>query len=313
MRAALETFSQLAEGVVNKFAQTLEAKAPPATIYHYTNDLGLRGIIETGNLWFSDIFNQNDPSELRHGLLPAIEIMRIEADRVAVPEAKTFSKNLSGMLRGGIEKTAHYFVCCFSTAEDDLGQWRAYADNGRGYALGFDAQLLEQAFVAGPPKPGRMTFPITYGEDQLRAMYQKIIAEVLPLISLPRSYAGLSSDGLNSYMSELSTILSLPIVRAALFFKHGAYSNEAEYRFFELFQRGPTVPDLRYRSRPYSLIRYREYDWRAVAPNALKHIRIGPSADKRLAFEFAETCLREFHPVIGSIRIDQSTIPYRVM
>ena len=49
------------------------------------------------------------------------------------------------MLRGGIEQVAHFFVCCFSKAEEDLGQWRAYADNGRGYSIGFDAHMLEQA------------------------------------------------------------------------------------------------------------------------------------------------------------------------
>jgi hypothetical protein len=33
-------------------------------------------------------------------------------------------------------------------------------------------------------------------------------------------------------MTELSVSLSIPILRAALFFKHKAYGHEEEYRFF---------------------------------------------------------------------------------
>jgi hypothetical protein len=47
-------------------------------IYHYTNSAGLKGILESGNLWFSDIFGLNDPSELRHGLGCAIDILKAQ-------------------------------------------------------------------------------------------------------------------------------------------------------------------------------------------------------------------------------------------
>ena len=37
------------------------------------------------------------------------------------------------------EAASHFFICCFSGDSDDLGQWRAYDDNGQGFALAFDA------------------------------------------------------------------------------------------------------------------------------------------------------------------------------
>jgi hypothetical protein len=46
----------------------------------------------------------------------------------------------------GIENIANFFVCSFSKDGNDLSQWRSYADDGRGYVLGFDTQALEQAF-----------------------------------------------------------------------------------------------------------------------------------------------------------------------
>jgi hypothetical protein len=71
------------------------------------------------------------------------------------------------LIDGGIEAAAHFFVSCFSAAGDDLGQWRAFADNGRGFALGFDAELLADAFVAasGLPTSSNQTFHVKYSDS----------------------------------------------------------------------------------------------------------------------------------------------------
>jgi Protein of unknown function (DUF2971) len=236
MQQSIAQFYTHAEGIVNSFAGQLENEPIPDIIY--TDGTGLRGILQGGTLWFTDIFNLNDPTELRHGLNPAVELVQ-EAARTGAPEMRLFADDLVRMLKGGIERIAHYFVCCFSKCGDDLGQWRAYADNGRGFAIGFDGPALEKAFATdrGTPIPGRMTFPVTYEDDQLRQMYRQVISEVAPLVSAPRG-RGLADELIAEYMSELSINISVPIVRAALFFKHKAYRNEEEYRFFELHQAG---------------------------------------------------------------------------
>lgn len=41
-----------------------------------------------------------------------------------------------------IQGHIHPFIACFSREPDLLGQWRAYADDARGYAIGFDAGAL---------------------------------------------------------------------------------------------------------------------------------------------------------------------------
>ena len=214
------------------------------------------------------------------------------------------------MLQGRVEEIAHYFVCRFSRAADDLGQWRAYADNGRGFAIGFDGRMLEEGFTkgAGAATSGRMSFPLTYGNDPLRQMYQQIIDKSIPFVSAVRG-RDLSDDAITKYLEQLSINVSVTIVRAALFFKHQAYSNEEEHRFLEIHQAGP-VSDLKFRGRPYSLIRYREFDWRSVSPEALKRIVIGPAADESVAFQFVTDCLRVFH-IPSGVTTMVSEIPYR--
>jgi len=102
----------------------------------------LRGILEGGQLWLTDVFKLNDPSELRHGFSLAGGVLN---NKVADshPAAKQFAKNFAALVQqGAIERSGHLFLCSFSASGDDLGQWRAYADDGRGYALAFDAKML---------------------------------------------------------------------------------------------------------------------------------------------------------------------------
>jgi hypothetical protein len=123
------------------FVTAVEATPAPPMLYHYTNDAGLKGIIENGTLWFTDIFGLNDPSELRHGFRIAIDILKSRTS-AARPEISTFASLLERFdVDRGIEQAGHFFICSFSADGDDLGQWRAYADNGRGYALAFDTAL----------------------------------------------------------------------------------------------------------------------------------------------------------------------------
>src|SRR5208282_4143874 len=37
-------------------------------LYHYTNGQGLKGMLESGRVWFTDYRRLNDPSELTHGI-----------------------------------------------------------------------------------------------------------------------------------------------------------------------------------------------------------------------------------------------------
>jgi hypothetical protein len=146
MQDALDRFTSDAEKIINSFLQSLQSlpQARPPIIYHYTHDVGLRGILESGRLWLTDIFNLNDPSELRHGLSPAINIMNKRAANGS-PVSQIFAK----AFEQGFEESGKVFVCSFSSRGNELGQWRAYADNGRGYVLAFDTKALEATFTGG--------------------------------------------------------------------------------------------------------------------------------------------------------------------
>ncbi len=136
MHAAIEACYERCEARVDEYAKRLVTKSPPETIYHYTNLDGLQGVLKSGKLWLTDIFGQNDTSELRYGVRHACDCLDVEAPRIH-PVGTMLARQFRDLCETGLPSVARYFVGCFSLAKNDLDQWRKYADNARGFSLGF--------------------------------------------------------------------------------------------------------------------------------------------------------------------------------
>lgn len=120
MQDALELFGCEAEQIIASFVRTLESQKPAPIIYHYTDDVGLRGILETGQLWLTNVFNLNDPSELSHGLSHAVKILNSKAAKGPL-ESKLFAEDLAAFIeQRGIQKSGHYFLCSFSSCGAEM-------------------------------------------------------------------------------------------------------------------------------------------------------------------------------------------------
>lgn len=309
IRAEMTRVRAAGEAILDEFVNTLNAQPVPQELYHYTDWAGLRGILEAGVLRFGDIFYLNDPSELRHGVESAMVILdEMSASATEQPELADFAKVFRRTLSSGIEVIAHYFVSCFSRKGNDLGQWRAYADNGQGYAIGFDGPALVNAFSENVGQNAH-TFPITYSDTDLLKMHRRLIELFVPLVSLPRGRE-LNEIAIRRYLTELQMELALSVLQASILFKHEAYELEAEYRLLQIHRAGH-VPDVKFREKPYTLARYREFNWKAATPDALQSIVIGPAADANSAERFAKDCLQAFHPTSRVKDITFSKIPYK--
>ena len=109
------------------------------TIYHYTNLNNFISIVENQTLYSTNISFLNDKREYKHGvdlLLSRIDILKNGG----------FSPDILDMLVTHIDliyKSERY-VTCFSKNGDLLSQWRAYANNGKGIAIGFESMMIEK-------------------------------------------------------------------------------------------------------------------------------------------------------------------------
>jgi len=291
MPNSIEQFCSDADRIIGSnspFVKSLTSQKPPDRIYHYTNDVGLKGVLESGKLWLTEISSLNDPSELNHGFGVAVEeLNKAVANEPA--ESQKFAHDLELIaVKNTIHRSADFFICSFSLCGDDLGKWRAYADNGRGFALGFDAAALETGTALD-------SFPLTYDDVRLAEIDREIISKMIHLTKLPKC------------KDDLSIAFMTYVTNAAIFFKHPAYKSEVEYRFLEAFS-ASAQPSTNSRVRRNKLVRYREIDWRNASPSALREIVIGPVGQEN-ARRFAEECLHLWNPNMN-VTINSSTIPY---
>lgn len=116
-------------------------------LYHYCSSSAFRSIIESGTLRFSDINMLNDVLEARWGYQIFIEAVNVllesvtndpSLDGLDVP----FFDEVDGIF-SQIQLHMHPFISCFSKEADQLSQWRAYADDGRGFSVGLKASILK--------------------------------------------------------------------------------------------------------------------------------------------------------------------------
>lgn len=103
--------------------------------YHYTTIAGCHSIIESGKVWFSDHRFLNDKYELNHGLSALLNHLE-KTKKMSFKEAFIFH-----LLH------THHCVLSLSKYPKILSQWRAYAADGTGVAIGFSEQFLNFADI----------------------------------------------------------------------------------------------------------------------------------------------------------------------
>jgi hypothetical protein len=141
----------------------------PLRIYHYTNIVGFKGIVETGVLHGTHVGFTNDFQEYKHAANLALQ----HAEHLR-PTAKGDATALLDAVCANLRETSlfgmhPYGIACFSEHPDKLSQWRAYGRGEGGIAIGFDTVAL----VAQANRQSTTFGPVIYTETAK----QKIVAE----------------------------------------------------------------------------------------------------------------------------------------
>jgi hypothetical protein len=193
----------------------LFAPQPEQRLYHYCSGESFRAILETGKLRFSDINMLNDSTEHRWGYSVFEEAATRLIKRIGVPDSVpqmeiSFFDAVDEVLSKG-QLIAHPFVSCLSLESNSLDQWRKYADDGHGYAIGFRAASLQRLPIS--------LLEVSYDpENQVKEMMTALVAlhSRCPTLELPLSGAAFEDAALiSAYMVAL---------------KHSSFSSEREVR-----------------------------------------------------------------------------------
>ncbi|PTO66043.1 DUF2971 domain-containing protein [Vibrio splendidus] len=100
------------------------------TLFHYSNIGAVHSILTSGSMWATDYRYLNDTKELSNAIEALISYCNEDWK-----EALTWGLNYHSRVRS-------HFVISFSKSHKVLSQWRAYASDGHGAAIGFRSSCL---------------------------------------------------------------------------------------------------------------------------------------------------------------------------
>ena len=116
---------------------------------------------------------------------------------------------------------------------------------------------------------------------------------------------------MEAYVRQIGAQLLSAILHASIYFKHQAFGAECEYRFLQIYAVDETISDLGIRGIAGQERRYKAFDWKQSAPEALKSILIGPRANYPVAKKHVEELLAAAGLLASNVSITQCKIPYR--
>lgn len=204
----------------------------PDILYHYCSVSTFYNIMKNQSIWLSDISKSNDSQELNWATEQFKEFYRYtwlryvrevtKKKSLTEEESQKFDRIktiLDAYLCDDIYK---YWVFCLSEKADDLGQWRGYADDGHGLAIGFDTEPFAAIDVEFADVNDSFDFcfrKIGYGEAALFEYFDmmteqmEISAEIEP----------------DAAISRILTSAKL-MIDSASWFKNSGFKSEKEWR-----------------------------------------------------------------------------------
>ncbi len=149
------------------------------TIYHYCSTDTFMNIIKKKQLWLTDISKMDDSAE---------ENWAFSLIKSVYEDNKNTSEIYPQDCFEGVAKSltacSRKFISCFSEEADILSQWRAYADDGAGFSMGFSVEKLKITkniinFDDHPSDPTKIyLLKVLYEQDKQKEFISRCIKRV---------------------------------------------------------------------------------------------------------------------------------------
>lgn len=278
-------------------------------VYHYCSLDSFNSILKHRSLRLTNILKSNDSMEISW------------ICRYYEAEFKKAYKNTSDLFkacisperfRGYVKLFAdeffdenyadfRYYVTCFSYQNDLLSQWRGYADDGRGAAIGFDLDVLKEITTVSPEisKPSIVSLhKISYSEAEQREVVHQIvkelIAEIEEMLQKKREYSENAKNSQDCKIELLDNVMScferkfMELFQESVYMKNPFFREESEIRLCEFspkqflmgrevkLSQGACLHNYSYYVRENQLISYVDFDFSDCFEKLIREVVIGP-------------------------------------
>jgi hypothetical protein len=267
---------------------------PPSNLWHYTNQNGLVGILESAQLWATGVRFLNDDQEFTYAKGLALE----ELDARMQAETGKLHQYIKVVLAtlDTVDADPSVGAFAFSEVEDDLGQWRGYGTGGGAYALVFDGPELKTRFPVIP------LVRCEYDPEQQRYLIREWIAYTV------QAAKNKIRRGAKSLVDKEQYYLLVEMFsRMAPALKHPAFRAEREWRL--IARAGVAGMTESVRSTPSGLRPTMKVPLNEHLGACLRSVVVGPMPDQNREMAAVERLLEQQN--LLNVSVTASTVPFR--
>jgi hypothetical protein len=174
-------------------------------IFHYCRPEAFIEIVRGRSIWLSASYTMNDSTERSWGY----SVFQKVAKALEPDTGPEFISQIAAPVIAG-DHYSMLMIGCFSLDADVLSQWRAYGDDGRGFAIGFSPNAIQ-----APAKQLR----VLYEED---AQIQELTSNLRHIYQFEKSKGFKFDDQFRSHLFHLGLDLCA--------YKNPAFREEREIR-----------------------------------------------------------------------------------
>lgn len=284
----------------------------PELVYHYCGAEAFKGILETLEIWLADSAYTNDTAENQYCIEMARQILN---DRLG-DEVQGRVIRMLETLRQPPR------IACFSKRGDSLSQWRAYADDGRGYAIGISVPALGVKYndpgssLQHDTDGAQKSILFQAGVSLVGIVYDPSVQEELLDMACEQyrklrvGKNGEASDGEKAAFTEF--LLRLHFILLVL--KQPGFAEEQEFRLIDQLAVQISMDKAEALKRPErfrvtreSVQPYVPYSLGNGEKSAIVHVRLGPRNRSQVNTVLAMLARRG---LVG-VTVERSTVTYR--
>ena len=208
----------------------------PRVLYHYCSLPTFKNILDNKSIWLSDIRKSNDSLELKW-IMGQCQLYMLKSwtdyvaavqkergmDIVSHEHFEMFQKLYDLAKDYDAEDDTKNWVFCLSEKADDLGQWRGYADDGKGIAIGFNSAFLRKVNIIGD----------SIRDTAVDFNFSKVHYSTKDVDKLFYNTVGLSKITVNSAPDDVIALMKRAVVYSYIYapqYKNQNFKDEKEWR-----------------------------------------------------------------------------------
>jgi hypothetical protein len=257
------------------------------SLFHYTSQSGLLGILKSNKLWMTDILYLNDSSEF----LQTLELVNSELlkhrDSINKKEKPEFDFIITFIKYLSDTKRTNNYVFSLSQNGNDISQWRGYCPSMGGFSIEFDPdKLITLVNINEGYKIGECIYKPIIKEKIITSIFSNSFDEI-------NQSSSMMDDFMKFFLNDFS------------YFKHESFINEEEYRIVAFLN----PKNINHREGKSMLVPYIEFSPLDNDKLPISKIIVGPTPHQELSILSVESLL--ISNGFKEVKVEASNIPYR--